>query len=578
MGTGYTRQSTSSIQPGQPVASTPINNEYNQLEAAFDSASGHNHTGSANGAPLTRAALSGLAANGLVAATSSSAFAARSLVPPAAGVTITDADGVAGNPTFALSNDLAGVEGLSTTGIAVRSATDTWVTRTLTGPAAGITVTNGGGVAGNPTLALSNDLAGVEGLATNGLAARTGTDTWATRTLTAPAAGITVSNGDGVSGNPTMALANDLAALEAMSGTGIVARTASETYAQRTITGTANQITATNGDGVSGNPTLSLPSSITAPGSIAVTTTLGVTGVTTLSSQLRQAQGANIASATTTDLSTVAGNSVTVTGTTTITGFGTVQAGTVMHLTFSGILTLTHNGTSLILPSSANITTAAGDVATMVSLGSGNWKCLNYTRANGTTLVLAGGGSGSATNGQVLTADGSGASSWEAVSSGSFVLLESFSTSSLGAVSKDTIAFVNDSLYIGYQVYVDIVSASGVPRMRINNGGTPATTGYQHLAFGSNGSSGYTESFGVAGGDHLALAWNDNSADGRSNHFFSRNFSYYVQSFFSRPSAVTNNGFYGGGLTSGAWDRLTFYSTSGNITSLYYSIFGIRKS
>jgi hypothetical protein len=90
----------------------------------------------------------------------------------------------------------------------------------------------------------------------SGLLVRSALNTLLARTLTAPAAGITVSNGDGVSGNPTLALANDLAALEAMAGTGLVARTASETYAQRTITGTANKIVVTNGDGVSGAPAL----------------------------------------------------------------------------------------------------------------------------------------------------------------------------------------------------------------------------------------------------------------------------------------------------------------------------------
>ena len=40
----------------------------------------------------------------------------------------------------------------------VRTAAATYAARTLTGPAAGITVTNGDGVAGNPTLALANDL------------------------------------------------------------------------------------------------------------------------------------------------------------------------------------------------------------------------------------------------------------------------------------------------------------------------------------------------------------------------------------------------------------------------------------
>lgn len=63
-----------------------------------------------------------------------------------------------------------------------------------------------------------------------------------------------------------------------------------------------------------------------------------------------QAQSTDKASATTTDLSTMTGDSGIITGTTTITGFGTVQAGTIKHLTFSGILTLTYNATSMILP------------------------------------------------------------------------------------------------------------------------------------------------------------------------------------------------------------------------------------
>ncbi|HXH23691.1 MAG TPA: tail fiber domain-containing protein [Vicinamibacterales bacterium] len=41
---------------------------------------------------------------------------------------------------------------------------------------------------------------------------------------------------------------------------GLLARTTTGTYASRTLTGTSNQITVANGDGVSGNPTLSLPS------------------------------------------------------------------------------------------------------------------------------------------------------------------------------------------------------------------------------------------------------------------------------------------------------------------------------
>lgn len=48
--------------------------------------------------------------------------------------------------------DLAAIEGLSTTGIACRTAADTWTTRTITA-SGGVTISNGGGVAGAPAIA-----------------------------------------------------------------------------------------------------------------------------------------------------------------------------------------------------------------------------------------------------------------------------------------------------------------------------------------------------------------------------------------------------------------------------------------
>lgn len=89
-------------------------------------------------------------------------------------------------------------------------------------------------------------------------------------------------------------------------------------------------------------------------------------------------KGADIASATTTDLGAVEGLAHDITGTTTITGFGTVRAGIWKVIKFEGALTLTHNSTSLILPGGVNIKTADGDVAIMISEGSGNWRCVSY--------------------------------------------------------------------------------------------------------------------------------------------------------------------------------------------------------
>lgn len=99
-------------------------------------------------------------------------------------------------------------------------------------------------------------------------------------------------------------------------------------------------------------------------------------------------KGADVASATTTNLATTTGDFVNVTGTTTITGLGTANEGVLRGVRFTGALTLTHNATSLILPNNgSNITTANGDNAVFRSLGSGNWVCINYTKVNGTSLV-----------------------------------------------------------------------------------------------------------------------------------------------------------------------------------------------
>jgi hypothetical protein len=54
---------------------------------------------------------------------------------------------------------------------------------------------------------VDTDLTAIANLATTGLVARTGSGTAAARTLTAGSAQLTVTNGDGVSGNPTVDLA-----------------------------------------------------------------------------------------------------------------------------------------------------------------------------------------------------------------------------------------------------------------------------------------------------------------------------------------------------------------------------------
>lgn len=72
-----------------------------------------------------------------------------------------------------------------------------------------------------------------------------------------------------------------------------------------------------------------------------------------------------------------------VTGTTTITDldWDTAKDGRMAWVVFDGALTLTHHATTLILPTGANITTAAGDRALFVQDASDNVICLCYIPA-----------------------------------------------------------------------------------------------------------------------------------------------------------------------------------------------------
>lgn len=211
MGIGYTRQSAADIVDGELIVAAPLNTEFNQLESAFNGTTGHSHDGTSGEGPKIDLTL-----------------AVSGILPVANGGT-----------GLSAITDLLAIEALAgTSGGLFKTAANTWSLRTLTAPAAGFTITNPAGVAGDPTFVLSDDLAALEGMAGTGIVARTASNTYAQRTLTAPAAGITVSNGDGVAGNPTLALANDLSALEALSGTNtIYYRSGIDTWTAVTIGG-----------------------------------------------------------------------------------------------------------------------------------------------------------------------------------------------------------------------------------------------------------------------------------------------------------------------------------------------------
>jgi len=104
-------------------------------------------------------------------------------------------------------------------------------------------------------------------------------------------------------------------------------------------------------------------------------------------SQIQWSKGADVASGTALPILTD-GNYFDVTGTTTITSIDTTgTVGTLIKLHFDGILTLTHHATNLVLPSGANITTAAGDEFEFLEYSAGAYRCTGYALASGKSIV-----------------------------------------------------------------------------------------------------------------------------------------------------------------------------------------------
>ena len=187
------------------------------------------------------------------------------------------------------------------------------------------------------------------------------------------------------------------------------------------LTGSASSVLTTNGSSVAAWAT-TLPTGLTLPtatitnptltggtigGSVVITasnasltsptitnaseTTPTITNPTvtggTISSALWSPGTGTITAASTTDLSSITADNVTVTGNSTINALGTVTSGVKKWLTFTGTPVLTYNASSLIVPGSANISVTAGDTAVAQSLGSGNWRVISYTRLNGTAFT-----------------------------------------------------------------------------------------------------------------------------------------------------------------------------------------------
>jgi hypothetical protein len=227
-------------------------------------------------------------------------YIARALVSTATALIVTNSTGVAGNPTVDLSDALKSIDSVVGAGYVVTDGAGVFSAQAAVpwGDLSGVPATfpssahghDWGDITGTPTTLAGYGIADAyTKVAADGrFAPIVHGHAWGDITGTpTTVAGYGISDvytkvaADGrfspivhshawgdITGTPTtlagygitdaQALDADLTAIAALGGTGIAVRTAANTWAQRSITGTANRISVTNGDGVAGNPTINI--------------------------------------------------------------------------------------------------------------------------------------------------------------------------------------------------------------------------------------------------------------------------------------------------------------------------------
>jgi hypothetical protein len=165
-----------------------------------------------------------------------------------------------GTITIALSGELENFSNISASadGPVVRLDDGTYVAREFVAASgSAVIITNGDGQGGNPTFSLDAQLENIADVTTTGfLFINGGTDSAVTKTFNFTGDLVATEDANVITVNYVASGA--VAGLDAVAGNGILVQTAEDTYAARSIEGTAGNIVVTNGDGVAGNPIINL--------------------------------------------------------------------------------------------------------------------------------------------------------------------------------------------------------------------------------------------------------------------------------------------------------------------------------
>jgi len=241
-----------------------------------------------------------------------------------------------------------------------------------------------------------------------GFQVKTDATTLTNRSIAISGNGLSISNGSGVSGNPTISLSGQALNFANASFDGLVTLSTAGAITGSTITGTSNQITVTNGSGVGGNPTISITSNPSLPGTAGVVLPSGTTGqrsVAPTNGTLRYNTSTTLLEAylnnTWTSLASGSGVTSIATGTG-LTGGPITSTGTI-SIDVTGVTAGAYTNANITVNAQGQITSASnGAAGGVTSFSAGT---TGFTPSTGTTgaitlagtLALTNGGSGQTT-------------------------------------------------------------------------------------------------------------------------------------------------------------------------------------
>jgi phage-related tail fiber protein len=181
----------------------------------------------------------------------------RTLTSNTTALTITNGDSSAGDPTFDLASNLKAVAGLSSFGLVALTSAGNVAARVIS-VGTGMSITNADGIAADPSITLDSDLVAIAGLSSTGMIVRTADGSATTRSISV-GTGLSIADANGVAGSPTITLDGSLSSLANLATNGIIVQTAAGTVTSRTITSSNSLINIADGNGIAGDPTFTMP-------------------------------------------------------------------------------------------------------------------------------------------------------------------------------------------------------------------------------------------------------------------------------------------------------------------------------